>query len=192
MPAVLVERAQNPAHGDYSVTLALKLAKTLRRPPTTIANELASAIALPLSLGRTVVAAPGFINITLEPAWLQAQLDAIAGAGEQWGRSEVGRGIRVQVEFVSSNPTGPMLFSHGRGAVVGDVVARVVEAAGFTVQREYYINDKGRQVRLFGESIAAHIQAQPVDRRTVDAGRIRHGMGSTAHHRRPLAAIGPS
>jgi len=162
LPAVLVERAQNPAHGDYSVTLALKLAKTLRRPPMTIANELASAIALPLSLGRTVVAAPGFINITLEPAWLQAQLDAIAGAGEQWGRSEVGRGIRVQVEFVSSNPTGPMLFSHGRGAVVGDVVARVVEAAGFTVQREYYINDKGRQVRLFGESLAARIQAQPV------------------------------
>jgi arginyl-tRNA synthetase len=161
LPAVLVERAQNPAHGDYSVTLPLKLAKTLRRSPITIANELASAIALPPSLGRTVVAAPGFINITLEPAWLQAQLAAIADAGELWGRSEVGKGTSVQVEFVSSNPTGPMLFSHARGAVVGDVVARVVEAAGFTVQREYYINDKGRQVRLFGESIAARVQGQP-------------------------------
>src|SRR4029077_18306391 len=72
------------------------------------------------------------------------------------------QGKRVQVEFVSSNPTGPMLFSHARGAVVGDVVARVVEAAGFRVQREYYVNDKGRQVRLFGESIAARIQGQPV------------------------------
>jgi len=128
----------------------------------TIANELASAIALPPSLGQTVVAAPGFINISLEPAWLQEQLDGIVEAGDQWGRGAVGRGILVQVEFVSSNPTGPMLFSHARGAVVGDVVARVVEAAGYTVQREYYINDKGRQVRLFGESIAARIQAQPV------------------------------
>jgi arginyl-tRNA synthetase len=144
------------------VTLPLKLARTLHRPPLAIAGELAAAMALPASFGRTAVAAPGFINITLEPAWLQAQLAAIADVGEQWGRSEVGHGTRVQVEFVSSNPTGPMLFSHARGAVVGDVVARVVEAAGFTVQREYYINDKGRQVRLFGESIAARMLGQPV------------------------------
>jgi arginyl-tRNA synthetase len=144
------------------VTLPLKLARTLHRAPLAIAGELAAAMALPASFGRTAVAAPGFINITLEPAWLQAQLAAIADVGEQWGRSEVGHGTRVQVEFVSSNPTGPMLFSHARGAVVGDVVARVVEAAGFTVQREYYINDKGRQVRLFGESIAARMLGQPV------------------------------
>jgi arginyl-tRNA synthetase len=157
-----VERTQNPAHGDYSVTLPLKLARTLHRPPLAIAGELAAAMALPESFGHTVVAAPGFINITLEPAWLQAQLAPIAGARDQWGRSEVGQGTRVQVEFVSSNPTGPMLFSHARGAVVGDVIARVVAAAGFSVQREYYINDKGRQVRLFGESIAARMQAQPV------------------------------
>jgi arginyl-tRNA synthetase len=162
LPNVLVERAQNPAHGDYSVTLPLKLARTLHRPPLAIATELSTAMALPESLGRTAVAAPGFINITLEPAWLQAQLALIAGAGEQWGRSEVGQGTRVQVEFVSSNPTGPLLFSHARGAVVGDVVARVVEAAGFSVQREYYINDKGRQVRLLGESIAARMEGQPV------------------------------
>ena len=162
LPAVLVERAQNPAHGDYSVALPLKLARTLHRPPTAIATELSAAMALPPSLGRTAVAAPGFINVTLEPAWLQAQLAQIADAGEQWGRSDIGHGARVQVEFVSSNPTGPMLFSHARGAVVGDVIARVVEAAGFRVQREYYVNDKGRQVRLFGESIAARMQAQPV------------------------------
>ena len=127
-----------------------------------IASELSGAIALPPLLGRVTVAAPGFINIVLEPAWLQAQLAAIADAGAQWGRSDVGQGASVQVEFVSSNPTGPMLFSHARGAVVGDVVARVVDAAGFRVQREYYINDKGRQVRLFGESIAARMQDQPV------------------------------
>jgi arginyl-tRNA synthetase len=162
LPAVIVERTQNPAHGDYSVTLPLKLAKTLRRPPITIANELATAMALPDSFGRNAVAAPGFINVTLEPSWLQAQLASIADAGERWGRSEIGRGSRVQVEFVSANPTGPLLFSHARGAVVGDVTARILEASGFDVQREYYVNDRGKQIRLFGESIQARILERPV------------------------------
>ncbi len=162
VPAVVVERTQNPAHGDYSVTLPLKLASVLRRSPMAIATELADAMALPSTFARTSIAAPGFINLALEPQWLRAQLAPIVDAGERWGRSDLGRGIRVQVEFVSSNPTGPMLFSHARGAVVGDVVARVLDAAGFAVQREYYVNDKGRQVRLFGDSIAARISGQPV------------------------------
>ena len=159
---MLVERTQNPAHGDYSVTLPLKLARTLRRPPMAIAQELARAMALPPSFGRTRVAAPGFINLTLEPAWLQAQLAPILDAGEQWGRSEIGRGTRVQVEFVSANPTGPLLFSHARGAVIGDVSARILEASGFDVQREYYLNDKGKQIRLFGESIQARMLNGPI------------------------------
>jgi arginyl-tRNA synthetase len=159
---VLVERTQNPAHGDYSVTLPLKLARTLHRPPMAIAEELLRAMALPASFGRTAVAAPGFINVTLEPAWLQAQLEPITQAGGEWGRSELGRGTRVQVEFVSANPTGPLLFSHGRGAVVGDVSARILEASGFDVQREYYLNDKGRQIRLLGESIQARMLDRPI------------------------------
>ena len=113
------------------------------------------------SFGRIEVVPPGFINVTLEPAWLQSQLVPIIDAGARWGRSELGRGAPVQVEFVSSNPTGPMLFSHARGAVVGDVVARVLEASGFAVQREYYVNDYGKQVRLFGESILARMRNQP-------------------------------
>jgi arginyl-tRNA synthetase len=162
LPAVLVERTQNPAHGDYSVTLPLKLARALRRPPISIANELATAMALPPSFGRTTVAAPGFINVTLEPAWLQAQLASITDAGDRWGRGEIGHGSSVQVEFVSANPTGPLLFSHARGAVVGDVTARILEASGFDVQREYYVNDQGKQIRLLGESIQARILGQPV------------------------------
>jgi arginyl-tRNA synthetase len=161
-PAVIVERTQNPAHGDYSVTLPLKLASSLRRSPMAIAIELAKAMALPPTFAKTSVAAPGFINLALEPQWLRAQLAPIIDAGERWGRSDLGRGVRVQVEFVSSNPTGPMLFSHARGAVVGDVVARVLDASGFAVQREYYVNDKGRQVRLLGESIAARMEDKPV------------------------------
>jgi arginyl-tRNA synthetase len=161
LPAVIVERTQNPAHGDYSVTLPLKLARTLKRAPMAIANELVSAMVLPGSFGRTVVAAPGFINVTLEPTWLRTQLTPIVDAGEQWGRSELGKGTRVQVEFVSSNPTGPLLFSHARGAVVGDVVARILEASGYAVQREYYVNDQGRQMRLFGESVRAQMLGEP-------------------------------
>jgi arginyl-tRNA synthetase len=144
------------------VTLPLKLARTLKRPPMTIASELVAALVLPPSFGRTVVAAPGFINVTLEPAWLQAQLTPIVDAAHQWGRSDVGRNLAVQVEFVSSNPTGPMLFSHARGAVVGDVVARVLNAAGYAVQREYYLNDQGKQIRLFGDSIKARLHNEPV------------------------------
>lgn len=161
LPTILVERTQNPAHGDYSVTLPLKAAKTLRRSPLTIANDLAAALTLPPAFGRVAVAPPGFINVTLEPAWLQAQLAPIVESAERWGRGDLGRGSRVQVEFVSSNPTGPMLFSHARGAVVGDVVARVLDSVGYGVQREYYVNDYGKQVRLFGESILARLRNEP-------------------------------
>ncbi len=159
---MVVERTQNPAHGDYSVTLPLKLARTLHRPPVTIAQELASAMALPVSFARTEVAAPGFINVTIEAGWLQAQLEPIAQAGGEWGSSDLGRGTTVQVEFVSANPTGPLLFSHARGAVVGDVTARILQVCGFDVQREYYLNDKGKQIRLLGESIQARILDRPI------------------------------
>jgi len=160
LPAVIVERTQNPAHGDYSVTLPLKLARTLKRSPQAIATDLAGTMVLPPAFARIDVAAPGFINITLENAWLQSQVDAVVDAGDGWGRSDLGGGVRVQVEFVSANPTGPLLFSHGRGAVVGDVAARILEASGFAVQREYYINDKGKQMRLFGESVHERLLGQ--------------------------------
>ena len=154
----MVERTGNPEHGDYSVTLPLKLAKVLRRAPVQIANELAPLIELDESFAAISVAAPGFINLRLKPDWLQAQVEPIAAAGSEWGRSELGKGMRTQVEYVSSNPTGPLLFSHGRGAVVGDVVARILEASGYSVQREYYLNDMGRQIRLLGDSILARMR----------------------------------
>lgn len=157
LPAVVVERAQNPAHGDYSITLPLKLARTLHRSPMAIASDLAAALSLPASFGRVEIAPPGFVNLRLETAWLQSQVDVIVDAGDAWGRGTLGNGARVQVEFVSANPTGPLLFSHARGAVVGDVAARILEASGFAVQREYYINDKGKQIRLFGESVRARM-----------------------------------
>ncbi|GAC1478832.1 MAG: arginine--tRNA ligase [Candidatus Dormibacteria bacterium] len=161
LAAVIVERAQNPSHGDYSVTLPLKLAKTLRRAPLTIATELASLMTLPTGFARVEVVPPGFINVRLENSWIQSQVEPIIAAGDDWGRAELGGGRKVQVEFVSANPTGPLLFSHARGAVVGDVAARILEASGFAVQREYYINDKGKQIRLFGDSVHARMQGEP-------------------------------
>ena len=159
---IVVERTQNPEHGDYSITLPLKLARTLRRPPMEIAEELKAAVALPEGFARIAIASPGFINLRVEPGWLQRQLGAIAAAGPGWGTVDLAKGTSVQVEFVSSNPTGPMLFSHARGAVVGDVLARLLEATGYAVQREYYVNDAGNQVRLFGESIRSRILGEPV------------------------------
>jgi arginyl-tRNA synthetase len=161
LPPLVVERTANPAHGDYSITLPLKLARELHRKPLDIAGELAARVSLPSDFAELEVAPPGFINIRVRPAWLQARIDPIGAAGPAWGRSDLGRALPTQVEFVSSNPTGPLLFSHARGAVVGDVVARLLEATGFAVQREYYINDAGNQVRLFGESIRAAMRGQP-------------------------------
>jgi arginyl-tRNA synthetase len=126
-----------------------------------IAAELEAALRLPEVFAEVNIAPPGFINLRIRPAWLRSQMAAIVEAGSAWGHSDLGRGVSVQVEFVSSNPTGPLLFSHGRGAVVGDVVGRVLQAAGFEVQREYYLNDLGRQVRLFGESILARTKGNP-------------------------------
>ena len=160
LPPLVVERTANPAHGDYSVTLPLKLARELRRKPMEIAQALAGRISLPPDFADLEVAPPGFINLRIHPSWLRAQIEPIASAGPGWGRSDLGRAQPTQVEFVSSNPTGPLLFSHARGAVVGDVVARLLEATGYAVQREYYINDAGNQVRLFGESIRAAMQGQ--------------------------------
>ncbi len=161
LPALVVERTGNPEHGDYSITLPLRLTKALRRAPIQIANELAPLLSLEDAFATVSVAAPGFINLRLKPAWLQTQVEPIASAGPEWGKSDLGKGISTQVEFVSSNPTGPLLFSHGRGAVVGDVVARLLEASGYAVQREYYLNDMGRQIRLLGESIRARMLGEP-------------------------------
>jgi len=161
LPGVIVERTANPVHGDYSITLPLKLSSALRRRPIDIANDLLARLALPDGFGSVTVAPPGFVNVRIAPSWLQGQVEAIARAGTAWGFANLGKGRRNQVEFVSSNPTGPLLFSHARGAVVGDVVARLLEATGFDVLREYYVNDAGNQVRLFGESIRARMQGRP-------------------------------
>jgi arginyl-tRNA synthetase len=155
------ERPARPEHGDLALNLAMQLAGKLKRPPLEIAGELAARLPEGGPVAESEVAPPGFINLRLDPAWLFQSLASVVEAGTDWGRSLYGSGKRVQVEFVSTNPTGPLLFSHGRGAVVGDTVARLLEFSNHAVEREFYLNDGGRQVRVFAQTLLALRSGQP-------------------------------
>jgi arginyl-tRNA synthetase len=157
----VAERPRKPEHGDMALNLAMQLAGRLRRPPLEIAQDLASRLQPGGPVASVEVAPPGFINLRLDEAWLVRRLDDVVAAGPDWGRSEDGAGRAVQVEFVSANPTGPLLFSHGRGAVVGDSLARLLAFTGHQVEREFYVNDAGRQVAVFGDSLLAARRGEP-------------------------------
>ena len=152
-PSGIVERPQNPDHGDFASSAPLKLARTMRMAPMDIAQALADCIATDREIASVAVAPPGFINFTLSPGWLQEQVDAILSAGDAFGSTDTGAGKRVQVEFVSVNPTGPVHVGHARGAVIGSVLASALAAAGYDVSREYYLNDAGSQIDLFHQSL---------------------------------------
>ena len=155
-----IERPKEREHGDYSCNVALRLASAVRMPPMEVASAIAQRIMRTEPIADVDVARPGFINITLDAAWQRNRLLAVIDAGDQWGRVDLGAGHRVQVEFVSANPTGPLQVGNGRGAVLGDALASVLDAAGFEVQREYYVNDAGAQIRLFGRTLFARYQQQ--------------------------------
>ena len=146
LPSVVVERARDPRHGDFATPVALSLAPVLRRKPRDIAERLAERLSGASGIGRVEVAGPGFVNFHLSAAALRGVVGDIAAAGELYGRSQRGAGRRIQVEFVSSNPTGPLHVGHGRNAAYGAVLANLLDAVGFEVQREYYVNDIGRQM----------------------------------------------
>jgi arginyl-tRNA synthetase len=158
---VAVEPPRDAAHGDLATNAAMMLAGPLKQNPLALAEKIAAALAghdLDTAGYRgsgfeVAVARPGFLNIRLEPAIWHAQLRAILQTGTEFGDSGIGRGERVNVEFVSANPTGPMHVGHGRGAVVGDALAALLAKAGFAVHREYYINDAGAQVDALARSV---------------------------------------
>ena len=157
---VTVERPQNPEHGDFATSTPMKLARVMRRNPFDIAEAIASSTPTGGILASVEAVRPGFVNLRLNPAWLAEQVDVIRRAGDSFGSVDDGEGTRVQVEFVSVNPTGPIHVGHGRGAVFGSSLASVLEAAGYEVQREYYINDAGNQMDLFNRSVfARYVQA---------------------------------
>ena len=158
MPEILVERPQNPEHGDYASPLALKLARAARMNPLTIAQSLASLIQPPQGVEKIAVAPPGFINFSLSSDWLIRQVEEILAAGEEYGNFDLGQAAQVQVEFVSVNPTGPLHVGHGRGAILGSTLANVLGAVGYNVVKEYYINDAGGQMDAFYRSLYARYQ----------------------------------
>ncbi|MEA2682762.1 MAG: arginyl-tRNA synthetase [Chloroflexota bacterium] len=158
---ISAERPRQAEHGDFALNLAMQLAGRLHRSPLEIANEIANLLQPEGPVGAVEVAPPGFVNLRLAPAWLARRLEVVVGEGVGWGSSAAGAGKRVQVEFVSANPTGPLLFSHGRGAVVGDSVARLLAFTGHMVEREYYVNDHGRQVLVFADSLLAARRGEP-------------------------------
>ena len=149
---VLVEPPRDPTHGDMATNAAMVLAKDAGAKPRALAEALAAALKDDPLLADVTVAGPGFVNLTLtRQAWLD-ELDAAIAAGPDYGRSNLGQGERVNVEYVSANPTGPMHVGHGRGAVFGDALANLLVFTGHRVTREYYVNDAGAQVDQLAES----------------------------------------
>ena len=156
---VELERPRDVTHGDLASNLALSLAKTLRAKPRDVAARLVAALDLPPGVVRkTEIAGPGFINFYLAEGELAGVLESVIAAGGKYGRSEVGKGAVVNVEFVSANPTGPLHVGHGRGAALGDAIATLLEWTGHQVVREFYVNDAGVQIDRLAQSLWARVQ----------------------------------
>ncbi len=148
-----VERPKNAEHGDYSTSVALALASSMRMAPRAIASEIVDSVAPSPLVCDVSIAGAGFINFRLDDEWLRSQVHVIREAGANFAQLDIGAGQRVQVEFVSVNPTGPLHIGHVRGAVLGNGIANILAASGYEVQREYYVNDAGNQMRIFTESV---------------------------------------
>ena len=152
-PDVMIERTRDRSHGDFASNLAMTLAKPARAKPRDIALKLVNALAGDDHVEKVEIAGPGFINFFLGPGAYHAVVDEIIDRGESWGRGNTGAGKRVQVEFVSANPTGPLHVGHGRGAAYGAAVADLLAAVGYELHREYYVNDAGRQMDILATSV---------------------------------------
>jgi arginyl-tRNA synthetase len=165
LPDITIERPQNPEHGDYATNLPLRLARVMGNNPMAIAREIVACFSPSEEIEKTVAAAPGFINFVLKDRWLATQVSEILEAGDSYGNSNLGAGARVQVEFVSVNPTGPLHVGHGRGAVLGSTLANVLAASGYSVEKEYFFNDAGSQMDAFKRSLyVRYLQRLGVER----------------------------
>ncbi len=160
MPDIQIERPQDPAHGDFASGIALRLARSVNMNPLQLADVIVRRLAPVPEIASVSIAAPGFINFLLDREWLKGLVFTILSSPETYGNIRVGQGVKTQVEFVSANPTGPLHVGHGRGAVLGSTLANALEAAGYDVDREYYLNDMGNQIRTFARSLhARYLQA---------------------------------
>ncbi len=154
LPGFEVEAPKQAGHGDHATNLALVLAKPAKLPPRQVAEILVSRLAAPEGmLSKVEIAGPGFINFFIADAFWYRVIPEIHALGPAYGDSDLGAGQKVQVEFVSANPTGPLHIGHGRGAALGDALANLLAATGHQVVREYYINDVGNQILTLGKSL---------------------------------------
>lgn len=159
LPDIKIETPRDPSHGDAATNVALLLAKPLRNNPRKIADELVEKLSLdPKKITGVEIAGPGFINFRFSKTYIYDQLQHLMESGDTFGKTESANGTKALVEFVSANPTGPLTVGHGRNAVLGDTVARLLEWTGAEVQREYYFNNAGRQMRVLGLSVQARYQ----------------------------------
>jgi arginyl-tRNA synthetase len=159
LPDLELGRAAGAGHGDYASPAGLKLARVLRQPPPQIAARIAETIVVP-DRSAAAEASGGYVNFALTAEWLQRLVAEVASRGHGYGATDLGHREPVQVEFGSINPTGPMHIGHGRGVVLGDSIARVLEFTGHQVQREYYVNDQNTQARRFGASVWARMHGE--------------------------------
>jgi arginyl-tRNA synthetase len=159
LPDLELGRTKSPERGEYASSAGMKLARVLKQPPPQIASRLAETIQVPDGAASVEVAG-GYVNFRLTPEWLQMLVGRVAAAGARYGAMDIGRGEKLQVEFASINPTGPMHIGHGRGAILGDSICRLLEFTNHDVQREYYVNSDNTQTRRFGASLYARLHGQ--------------------------------
>ena len=171
IPKIDVERPKEGSHGDFATPICMQLARLARMAPLAIAEIVVRRLPKADYLGKIEIAKPGYINLYLSESWLAQRVDAILAAGERFGSVDLGKQRKVQVEFISANPTGPLHVGSARNAVLGDVLANVLAAAGYDVQREYYVNDAGTQMGIFAETLyARYAQALGHDEAVPEAG----------------------
>ena len=159
LPDLELGRAKVTERGEYASSAGMKLARVLRQPPPQIASRLAQAIVVPDG-AATAEAVDGYVNFRLTPQWLQRLVAEVAATGPRYGATDIGRGERLQVEFASINPTGPLHIGHGRGTIPGDSICRLLEFTGHDVHREYYVNSDNTQTRRFGASVYARLHGK--------------------------------
>ncbi|HEY1076704.1 MAG TPA: arginine--tRNA ligase, partial [Fontimonas sp.] len=193
-PTIQLDATKDAKFGDFQTNLALQLAKALGKPPRAVAEQLVKQLPDSSRVSKVEVAGPGFINFYLAPAAFQAVVDEVLQQGDAYGRDDSGIKGRIMVEFVSANPTGPMHVGHGRGAAYGDAMSNLLAATGWTVWREYYINDAGRQVdilaistwvrylELCGETLPFPRRGYPADYIRRAAQKIKDAHGEQFRH----------
>ena len=157
-PEITTEHPGRPEHGDFSANLPLRIQGLARMKAIAVAEALQKHVPAHPAVARVTVAPPGFLNFYLAPGWAAAQADAILEAGDRFAALDLGAGKRAQIEYVSANPTGPIHVGNGRGAAIGSTLANVMTLAGYQVEQEYYVNDAGTQVAIFGRTLYARYE----------------------------------